>query len=478
MNCGLTLRWFLFFLFFSTCFSMVYGKIYNGSDIAMFGVSKELQYQKFSVEVYTPYNNSLLKSGKIQKAFLVPVYNVKALDVLEKQWRERCIACKTEEPDCQARFSKRLEALQQSRSSPKSWALENCLIREFDESYNMAVELANHHAMNLDLKNGLEVIDLCVASVNLAELERGFAISDLVYDVVKILKVGCAYVKKAGTAIIKGATVGVTTSIHGLYKFISPIHYCELAQTARTTLKAIFVASVDHQLMVDVFDQKYATQCEEILDEFSKKYRLCDVVFAQSFVTTLTKLKAYSWDDLLENGVAFGAELVTDLVCLHIAMNGAYKAARLVHEVATVIKEGKLAEGYYQQIAGMGKALVEEGTADEWLKKSAMILDQEILVQNKKLDVILQGAGSKDIKRSIQFWKPGNYQIALEDFNSLNLSDVKILEKSKYEGFRGTLADGRTINVRTGSSEGCPTLEISNPGKKTIKIRYGNKDAE
>ena len=52
--------------------------------------------------------------------------------------------------------------------------------------------------------------------------------------------------------------------------------------------------------------------------------------------------------------------------------------------------------------------------------------------------------------RTTQYEKNGGYQKAMDGFNSL---------------------DVRNINVRNGSSEGSPTLEILE-GKNKIKIRY------
>ena len=75
----------------------------------------------------------------------------------------------------------------------------------------------------------------------------------------------------------------------------------------------------------------------------------------------------------------------------------------------------------------------------------------------------------------------GGFEKANEIFDDLDLSNVKDLENSKFEGRRGTLDDGRRVIVRNGSKgavgeEGFPTIEIQKvTGKKvksTNKIRF------
>ena len=74
--------------------------------------------------------------------------------------------------------------------------------------------------------------------------------------------------------------------------------------------------------------------------------------------------------------------------------------------------------------------------------------------------------------RSKIFEKPGGYDDAVGDFNGLNPTNVRPLPNG---GLTGTLPDGRSVNVRPGSSDGSrPTIEIID-GKNRIKTRYGDK---
>ena len=90
----------------------------------------------------------------------------------------------------------------------------------------------------------------------------------------------------------------------------------------------------------------------------------------------------------------------------------------------------------------------------------------------KTVDDILKDAkpGRKTKGKTKQYDKEGDYDDALNDFNSLGLSDVKEKEGGVLVG---NLPDGREVNVRNYSTEDSPTLDIYDPATgKHIKIRY------
>lgn len=95
----------------------------------------------------------------------------------------------------------------------------------------------------------------------------------------------------------------------------------------------------------------------------------------------------------------------------------------------------------------------------------------------KYLDEIIKNAtrGRKTQGPSTIFEKPGNYEDALKDFESLNLTGIKDIHTEKITGKAGKLPDGRMVNVRTSSRDTRPTLEIQNLNKTQTKVRYGTK---
>ena len=91
---------------------------------------------------------------------------------------------------------------------------------------------------------------------------------------------------------------------------------------------------------------------------------------------------------------------------------------------------------------------------------------------NIGLEDVLSGAkrAPNTKGKSKIYEKSGNFSDAQRDFNKLNPSNVKNIDKGKV----GTLRDGKVVNVRSGSSDTRPTLEIRH-GNRIIKIRYGTK---
>ena len=76
--------------------------------------------------------------------------------------------------------------------------------------------------------------------------------------------------------------------------------------------------------------------------------------------------------------------------------------------------------------------------------------------------------GDKTKGRTTQWENDGSMDEANRDFDAKGPKDVVPLPDG---GRRGTLPDGRQINVRPDSTDGRPTLEIQN-GKSRDKVRY------
>lgn len=92
----------------------------------------------------------------------------------------------------------------------------------------------------------------------------------------------------------------------------------------------------------------------------------------------------------------------------------------------------------------------------------------------KRIDDILEGATetTNNAGKARNFEKTGGFEKTLEDFNSLNPSNVKDIQTKYGPGKVGTLSDGTTVVARPGSTTGGPTLEITVSNNKIYKIRY------
>ena len=56
--------------------------------------------------------------------------------------------------------------------------------------------------------------------------------------------------------------------------------------------------------------------------------------------------------------------------------------------------------------------------------------------------------------------------------NNIKPSDDRKIETEEGEGRTGVLPDGSSVNVRSWSSDGRPTIEIQRPNGRRIKYRY------
>jgi len=92
----------------------------------------------------------------------------------------------------------------------------------------------------------------------------------------------------------------------------------------------------------------------------------------------------------------------------------------------------------------------------------------------RSVDDLIKGSklGGKTKGRTRQFDRSGGFGQANKDFDALGPINVKDIDTPFGSGRRGTLPDGRSVNVRPGSSNGGPsTLEIQQ-GKNRIKFRF------
>ena len=84
--------------------------------------------------------------------------------------------------------------------------------------------------------------------------------------------------------------------------------------------------------------------------------------------------------------------------------------------------------------------------------------------------------GAKDTTskkgKSKNYEKGGGDAKAKDDFNDLNLKDVKDINTKYGKGKMGKDSDGNNVIYRPDSETGGPTIEIQLPGGNKIKIRY------
>jgi len=95
--------------------------------------------------------------------------------------------------------------------------------------------------------------------------------------------------------------------------------------------------------------------------------------------------------------------------------------------------------------------------------------------QEEKLKELEEEAGleQKTKGKTRHGEKSGGMAQAEKDFDSLKPNGVRDINTGYGKGRTGKLKDDRNVTVRSGSSEGSPTLEIRDPkNSRGVEIRY------
>lgn len=108
------------------------------------------------------------------------------------------------------------------------------------------------------------------------------------------------------------------------------------------------------------------------------------------------------------------------------------------------------------------------GASAWWLANDPL---NNVLNANAEPPVPNATPGRETRGRTTPWEKDGGQGQADRDFDGLGPKDVQPLPDG---GRRGTLPDGRNVNVRPDSTDGRPTVEIQGPGKNRDKVRYNS----
>lgn len=139
----------------------------------------------------------------------------------------------------------------------------------------------------------------------------------------------------------------------------------------------------------------------------------------------------------------------------------------IVNQILKYVSQGLYGAGLTFGLAGIAGGGITYGGADDaagYSPKGA----------SKTADDLIQGVNETTNGKGIarNFEKTGGYSQTVNDFNSLNPTNVKEIQTKYGTGYVGTLSDGTTVVARPGSATGGATLEINISNSKVYKIRY------
>lgn len=153
---------------------------------------------------------------------------------------------------------------------------------------------------------------------------------------------------------------------------------------------------------------------------------------------------------------------------LKTAVRGVGVALALLTDYMSPNYGGKTNEGDWPSVKGNFKVDEKLSVKDHKVGEKT-VEETGIKRLNNTIDELIDSSiPGKDTKgRSTQYEREGGMDAANKEFDSLKPENVKEIEGGRV----GTLADGRTVIVRGGSTDGRPTLEIQK-GKNKTKFRY------
>lgn len=269
-------------------------------------------------------------------------------------------------------------------------ALDKQIHEELVKTRAQALELYTHHPTNLHAQ-------ILVPSINyftaLAKTQTAphiaFDLSDFANSLVQVLSHGMEYLGKGLTSIGKALCEEENPDVlkieaqaaaiigRGLYQAskntLDPqrwkdmitgtlkLGFCVLKEIAQEELRtqereqamwhAVVTGNTDHWYQKTLEHHQISIEQEKAIHAALEQ--------------TKNRIKAMSWEQLLEKGVELGATLVFDIITLQAASHFASLAGReLTTKTAEFLSKNPLAEEYLMEVAGAGKIALEDGTAE------------------------------------------------------------------------------------------------------------------
>lgn len=287
-----------------------------------------------------------------------------------------------------------------------------------------------------------------------------FGLSDFCDNITKILSHGIHVLYDASYAIAKGLNKGIRT-------VASIDHWKDMAM-GMLQFGMLFAEAVGHEenfrhaTALAIFSEQ-----SDVVMNFAQQY--CAYSDAQKEAIefcaqeTYQKLKAMTWQEVLESGTEIGTTLILDTLALH-ALGGFARSTSnvLIKEISQIAESGALLkEGYTVEVAGFGKLIVEEGAesatklffdsgkkpATEVVKKSA----GHIMRENGKAfeDFLVQklgGTGSFKVIREFD----GAVGNVWYEAKSGGYWDMLLASKDQLESFKSGMGHRLKITKENG----------------------------
>lgn len=204
-----------------------------------------------------------------------------------------------------------------------------------------------------------------------------FELSDFCHTITQVLEHGIHILHDASFAIGKGI-------VKGAHDVITIEHWKDMA-TGTMQLGLLFADAIGqedalHYAMVLTATSDNSDALTVAAEQFCSYTQAQKDAINACAQETYKKIKAMSWQEILEHGTEIGTTIILDTLALN-AINGFSRAASnlVIKELHNALESGALlTEQYAVEVAGFGKLIVEEG-AEASVKAADLIKNESML---------------------------------------------------------------------------------------------------
>lgn len=306
---------------------------------------------------------------------------------------------------------RRLQAYNFAQQQKNYKPLYSCILQEFSDIYTatQTLKTINHQ----QFEQAEFFLDSCFEKASKSSINNMFDYSDLAFIFVDTALKGARLIQKATIATVKGACQGVQQSAKELYNLLNGTTLCHIAQAIPQLTQQILKECNDQAILEQAISCKDQAS-KTFVDTYIEKTKLQQQRLNQAIYAKLEHLKTLSWDELLEDGTALGAQLITDLLLFHAGTELIeHQITPWVHEIASVFEQEAIAERYCLEVAGIAKAVGQ----DEFIATEFETLYFEQALQEAKIKptTIGQKLVEQPTKYKIRYITPEKERVLFPD---------------------------------------------------------------
>lgn len=240
-------------------------------------------------------------------------------------------------------------------------ALQDQLCIEVSEIENRVIELEKNYSHDYYVKILTPLVRACAAqAIKETSPIFAFQLTDFSYAVTDVLLQGMEILYNTSCSVVKGAAKGIGTTLS--------IDHWKNMVTDTVQMAGMCIDAIGQEAL---FDTSYAiarsSQNSDAIVKFAQENFVQTQQEMEAFKAMATesynKLKAMSWQEVVESSSEIGTTMILDTLVLNITGGcvGSVNKA-FINKLSNLAEGGAIfTEQYAAEVAGFGKLIIEEG---------------------------------------------------------------------------------------------------------------------